>query len=1182
MSRQRKIPPVRERAFALVVVLSFVVLLTVLLVSFFSRAIWQRGTANSSLNQAKADELARSALDLLTSDLKQEIADPTASTATTANNVTVYTPLAAANMVPVRNAQVTGTTAIPNLIRISSGNAISAPGVDQQASGAVSTGTSQNGRTVSLARWNQHYLIPLKTPGTPTDTTPVAGFAAPNWVYITSNGGPTSPPVSTPSSNVVGRYAYAMYDESGLLDMNVAGYPADPSTTTVPPAYAPKGGLAFADLTKLIASGTTPLITQAGVNNLVGWRNYASLTNGGLTFGGAFPSLTLTGSTVPTVYRTAMLANTNGFLKASTTAAATGQTDQAFHNRQELINLALAIYQAAPTSFNPTALQYLGTFSRGVNAPSWAPATPTGSTIDYAQQSKTPTPDTSTAVNRDLANVRFSTAGTVTHYNDDGTTSTYQVSAGDPLIQRRFSLAKLAWLTPSGPAAGKTAAVTACFGLTWQSGPWYWEYSAASTSPVGIKTLSQVASETPPREPNFFELLKAGILTGSLGRDPGKGCDASGVAGVGVYAGEYDTYKTERNLQILQIGANIIDQFDTDSYPTAIHLSTFAGLAPADDYCIQTVYGIENLPYPEGLQPIAIADPVPPSAASPGTLKFWLQPSLWNPHQPPVSALTGYPSSFRVYAYGGAYVGWNISGGTLRYGPVTTYDDGGAGSSLGSVYFNNPADATSPFYSTPLALTLNMPSGSIAAIVDQTNTPTTNYYMSKWSGLPADGGNTPNQFAGIALAADTNYNPNPSTDVVNKYLVPNPVLYVSLQYKGTDGNYHPYSFMGRMEVSGSKLKFFHPGPELTLTVPGQTNVSGWGPERPDPRTDRFGESVQWWGQSKINLTMNTGPSAYRQPEGSAAGGTFAIPYLPSSFTYLPTYTAGGSTGGAISHWAENDKNSSITPNAYYSDPDGIVRYGDDYRWITASGDGCEMYLGSATVSPVNTLTSTATGSAKAHRPVVLNRPLRSVGELGFAFRDLPFKTLDFWSPTSADAALLDLFAVADAPTVTAGQINLAAVTVPVLRAILSGTFKSDALATQMSDTDVQSLCAKIANDVTANGPYKNRADLATRLGPLVAGPSSATYGIDTSVTANYNWVNKAYAEAPIRALADVTNTRTWNVMIDVIAQSGVFPPNATDISKGFVVQGERRYWLHVAIDRYTGKVVDQQLEPVYE
>jgi hypothetical protein len=39
-------------------------------------------------------------------------------------------------------------------------------------------------------------------------------------------------------------------------------------------------------------------------------------------------------------------------------------------------------------------------------------------------------------------------------------------------------------------------------------------------------------------------------------------------------------------------------------------------------------------------------------------------------------------------------------------------------------------------------------------------------------------------------------------------------------------------------------------------------------------------------------------------------------------------------------------------------------------------------------------------------------------------------------------------------------------------------------------------------------------------------------------------------------------------MIDVIAQSGRYPPNATTLAN-FMVEGEKRYWLHVAIDRFT-------------
>jgi hypothetical protein len=66
-----------------------------------------------------------------------------------------------------------------------------------------------------------------------------------------------------------------------------------------------------------------------------------------------------------------------------------------------------------------------------------------------------------------------------------------------------------------------------------------------------------------------------------------------------------------------------------------------------------------------------------------------------------------------------------------------------------------------------------------------------------------------------------------------------------------------------------------------------------------------------------------------------------------------------------------------------------------------------------------------------------------------------------------------------------------------------------------------------------------------------------------------------------RALGEADQTPTWNLLIDVIAQSDRYPPSATNLSQ-FVVEGEKRYWLHIAIDRFTGGVIDQQLEAVYE
>ena len=77
---------------------------------------------------------------------------------------------------------------------------------------------------------------------------------------------------------------------------------------------------------------------------------------------------------------------------------------------------------------------------------------------------------------------------------------------------------------------------------------------------------------------------------------------------------------------------------------------------------------------------------------------------------------------------------------------------------------------------------------------------------------------------------------------------------------------------------------------------------------------------------------------------------------------------------------------------------------------------------------------------------------------------------------------------------------------------------------------------------------------------------------------------KTEGESLVRSLAESSNTRTWNLLIDVIGQSGHFINNSAPVTSGgkdnFVVDGERRYWLHIAIDRYTGKIVDEQLELV--
>ena len=442
-----------SKGFALIIVLALVVIVTALALAHFSRTTTDRQLAQSSYNDTSADLLARGALDITVSDLKQEI--------TNDNNNGPATP---ANIQPQRYGD---DVSIPNLIRRSfQGDPTN------RTSNISSTAASANGRAISLARWNSHYLIP-----------PTATFTAPDWVLVTAQGPNPAPAPNT----VIGRYAFAMYDEGGLVDVNLGGFPTyaslslpsrrarpvrklpakypseeseiilaacqapnftpqntnatggtgvpfsisfstnhnpisfgasflphglsintstgtisgiptspggftitvsatnqcgtgygtlnltidgriGPTTTPWPVNLARKGTVAFADLTTL----STPSPTPAEINQLMGWRNYAttqqppsasfdnpsfllaSADNYAQYFLGAFPPPDYVFTTPFTTVRNDI-------------APVNGKTDQAVMTRQELIKLQRTI------GFSQSLLQYLGTFSREWNrpAPDW-------------------------------------------------------------------------------------------------------------------------------------------------------------------------------------------------------------------------------------------------------------------------------------------------------------------------------------------------------------------------------------------------------------------------------------------------------------------------------------------------------------------------------------------------------------------------------------------------------------------------------------------------------------------------------------------------------------------------------------------------------------------------------------------------------------------------------------------
>ena len=572
--------PRREKGIAIVLVLACIVILTGLVFAFFSRAITERQVASSSVDQTSADLLARSAMDTIIGDLKQEIVDGSLPSPT---GYKLYVPKSNVYVLPQTNDTPDpgpGTVGplIPNLVRRSVRNdplAIPLPVVHAVTTSASAvnstTDVSSNGRSISLARWNSHYLMPrhnaLLSPAQDItiDSTPISpvppplgpgdanGFTPPDWVTITSSGPKvlTAPDVAT-----VGRYAYAVYDEGGLLDSNVAGYPKPnptPAGTPIPPH---KGSLAFADLTQIG-------LPQAQIDNLVGWRNYATTRPNG-TLRGNFSI----DAAAATRYYNFVSGNTDGFMSVNPQpfplpAIASSRTDQPFTSRQSLLKFRRT------TGFSQNALQYLSTFSRDINAPTWSPAKVEGSAIRYEEEK-----DNAASANRDLRKVRVTNPFT----RPDGTLA----RAGEPLLKARFPLRRLGGLGPNGvlatagnttliggiPSPASAATVQRDFGLVWAGDRWDYCGPTGTTISTSIATLGLIGS----REPNFFELLKAGILSGSLGR----GAGATGTYNVDSEEGPasgVDAEDQNVDYQIIRIGANIIDQYDPDSYPTEIRFN---------------------------------------------------------------------------------------------------------------------------------------------------------------------------------------------------------------------------------------------------------------------------------------------------------------------------------------------------------------------------------------------------------------------------------------------------------------------------------------------------------------------------------------------------------------------------------------------------------------------------------
>lgn len=1250
---------------SLVIILAFIVLLTVLVLAYFSYSSLQRQISQASVSQAAAEVFAKGAVNTIIGDLRQEILAGSTNISTDSAHP-VYYPRTANTMVPALSGFSTNT-GLENLVKISrsGSNSFSGAGytnypATNRASSVSTTAASQNGRYLSVDRWNAALLLGKNNTNSATDLTP-ANFTAPDWILVARDGSnPTAWNANmrwsaTSSTAVIGRFAYAIYDEGGLLDMNAAGFPPGSSTNLI----ASKGSLAAADLSVI------PGMTTNAISAMVGWRNFVT---GGAS--GSFPSYTFSTSAQSNYFET-MRTNTSGFLRTANTTLSDKKTDRMFVSRQQLIQFLTqgVAGDATEKAALQNALRYLGTFSRDLEQPSFRP--------DPDRPKNTLSPNIGVTGSPGIGNGNDA-------YSSDGSRQdainpallTVRRADGEPLLKRRFPLSRLALLKPN-PSADDADKIKKYFGLTWDSANDRWVYDHGN--PTLIFRLSEIPDN---REPDFFEILKAAIHIDSLGKQFG-GLDSPatphGVNGITGDSGQR-MYDGETQSQIMRIAANIIDQYDEDSYPTAIN---FAG---------RNFYGVENLPYLAGwqqmwyrLRHLTAADIAPDMTNEKGEKVSFLppdegnatgnvfpyesaamiQPIIWNPHAPDTRTNPpGVPTQFRVYAGVTDDNAHGVGDGSTQcYAAVArdwwmedTKTDNK--STLRNAFpasedyrLANGMTRTTPLTSIPVLwrfpyatidpdvsiLTFNTGAGQ-AAFQEPYRLRAPNFP------LGSDASNGPAYAAGRLTVNDPTLvaaeggsgtvigffcgkawtGPCISKDNSQKWLSYGQInadLKLTLQYK-KDGKWYTYDVIPNVFNASSNTSTVDNYDSYPNIRTFRTCL------RADPRTNR-------WGLFHLATSPSTNPNDvpadldWLKDNGvDQISSNVKHPryYLPQGITWKPSaassYQAtGNATGGPgapgwinPSMWNPADlmvnlartpngnpnsgKSTDTTPGAkyYYADPDGVIRRASG--WNFSGSNGLPLYTGNT-----------------ASRPVVLNRPFRSIAELGYVFRDIAWKNLDVFSPESADTALLDVFCLNEldnAPddVTVAGRVNLNTRQPKVLEALISGVSKAEGGV--LTSTEAAAAAKKLVDwttDATATssgislkGPLRNRGELIGKYvtnTPYASPPNLTGYqnpilnpettfrGFASELTTGGVFSASVDASIPrrtesvIRALADAGNTRTWNLLVDIVAQVGRYPEHATTLSQ-FVVEGETRFWVHLAIDRFTGKIIAEQWEAVSE
>lgn len=1152
---------------ALVITLLLIVLLTAAILAFFSRATLGNQIAQSRSGAVRAGQIAKTAIAFTTADLISEMR--AGSEGTPLGQFEELQPRADSQgahptMRPARTARNPGIT---NLLKGSFGGELlwpsgalygnqTAPVRAFSGEDNLTTTAARNRRFIRASRWG--------VPRLHDDDAQLATgtFTPPSWVLVTRDGGAVNASGASPDfaawsnpqsqSYVTGRYAAMVYDVGGLLNVNVAGTLSPP----VPAERAARGGRApFADLTAL-GGDVNPTA-------FLNWRDRASLAGN---------------------YTTRMDDPQSDFRWVA-------PGNQGFPTRQDLIRATDTANGLTGTPLPARVLPELTVFSRGLNAPGSAPD-PARPRVDRSGRGG-PDDEMNPAPLRIRVDGEFP--------RRDGSTA----RTGEPLMKTRFPLGKLSLLkSPSNSVSDPQTLedIRSWFGLEPAPDGYSWQYVNAPNFLNKLKDLPGLR-----REPDFFEVLQAAILAGSLG--------AANNAETSVRSRAVDA---NAFYQVMQIGANLIDQADEDNLPTRILFNNFP------------IVGVENLPYICAI-PAHIIRPAPGFLGQPAERNLvmgWYQFGLWNPHQNAVQISPSNAQNLRLRAVSGkAGVQLTSSAAVVRQqNPFWDFASNPAGFTFrnnrkfGELAFLDRAPLSDPdpdglpsfevavesSQGSPNNIVPNMPrfapdsrpgfAGFYVGAVDAPEPPTYVDGNGTTRVTLDEGGRFQATWTTSQIVVDPVDPP-----VFQMEVEVSPGVWIAYQtldgllaaVNGTNTNTDPTSTSPVWGTGGRAFfQFINFNGSSFRPMLGRQGILSI-----DPRSLRFGmyvgqnvRQMNRWdaGGSNGGYTM----ASY----GTASGQTQEQKFLGNSqFADKPRPTGplwkiDAGAGYRVSKIVDNVETDSVR----VEDPDRVVRPGDgnsSSRSFPSLFTNPQLSSG-AYQAELNNGNFPALFQAPldtnyiSHRSVLLNRPFRNVGEMGYAFRGQPWKTLDFSSARSADLGLLDYFSVEENRLI-AGPVDLNTRNPRVLAAVLSGIQSLEmfdrgttpaplgSLQSKLSAANAAALAQTITN-TSLNKPFRNHGDFVKALAGPAGQPNTPLLPI-----ASGDPVVKAARETALRAVSSSTQTRVWNLMIDVIAQAGRFPRTAERFSD-FVVEGETRVWLHLAIDRLTGEVLDSQVEVVNE